>query len=575
MSWKAWRTLETDVLVIGSGGAGLRAAIEARRYGADVLVIDKVVIGMNSNTRFSGGGLKAALPGILEDRYTTIFSTPEEHFFQALLHGEFLNDQELIETLAIEAPARVLELQEFGVEHFGALYYHVHYPHGTGLVEPLMAHARGLGCALRPGIMPSELLLDGDRVIGCIGFDVHASRPLTISAKAVILATGGAGEIYERNDTTAGTTGDGHLLAYTAGAEFRDMEIVQFEPYVQAEPGLPEMDRHECEAEFFGVLRNARGEEFLQKYLPPRQEQVDSFEKQFGMPLTDTRERVARAMVTEVHEGRGDQGAVLFDLTKVPADKWSADIASEYTRAVLMRGFDPDERPVHVLPGAICTLGGLVIDAQCHTTVRGLFAAGEVAGGVHGAARLGGDALVETIVFGARAGKHAALYAAEAEQAPVDERRQTDAVREWDTMLKRPAGGPTAESVTTDLKRLMWTHAGPLRSEQGLREALERLDDLDAEASGLGARSLRGIRALYEVRSMLLVARMVLMSALARTESRGAHYRLDHPYRDDIGWLGNIILTPDGRGLSLSVRPTRFPRHKPSAVSKFGVEVRR
>jgi len=530
---------------------------------------------MNSNTRFSGGGLKAALPGILEDRYTTIFSTPEEHFYQALVHGEFLNDQELIETLAVEAPARVLELQEFGVEHFEALYYHVHYPHGTGLVEPLMAHARALGCTMRPGITPTDLLLDGDRVVGCIGFDVHTSRPLAISAKAVILATGGAGEIYERNDTTAGTTGDGLLLAFKAGAEFRDMEIVQFEPYVQAEPGLPQMDRHECEAEFFGILRNAHGEEFLQNYLPPRQNQVDSFEKQFGIPLTDIRERVARAMLSEVHEGRGDHGAVLFDLTGVSADKWSADIASEYTRAVLMRGFDPAKEPVHVLPGAICTLGGITIDAQCHTTVPGLFAAGEVTGGVHGAARLGGDALVETIVFGARAGKYAAVYAAETKRSAVSQSRQNAVMGEWDSVLERPpAESPTTDSVKTLLKRLMWTHAGPLRDEKGLRKALGQLDGLDEQAGRLGARSLRGIRAAYEARSMLLVARMVLMSALARTESRGAHYRLDHPYRDDVAWLGNIFLAPDGHRLSLNVRPTRFPRHRPSLVSKFGVEVR-
>src|SRR5665811_1260257 len=221
-------------------------------------------------------------------------------------------------------------------------------------------------------------------------------------AKAVILATGGAGEIYERNDTTAVTTGDGYMLGFKAGVEFRDMEIVQFEPYVQAEPGLPEMDRHECEAEFFGILRNSQGHEFLQDYLPPQKDKVDSFEKQFGMPLTDIRERVARAMVSEVHHGRGDQGAVVFDLTGVPEEKWQADIASQYTRAVLMRGFDPGKTPIHVLPGAICTLGGIAIDAHCRTGVSGLFAAGEVAGGVHGAARLGGDALVETIVFGAR-----------------------------------------------------------------------------------------------------------------------------------------------------------------------------
>lgn len=575
MSWKSTRALATDVLIIGSGGAGLRAAIEARRFGAEVLVVDKAVIGMNSNTRYSGGGLKAALPGILEDRYTTIFSTPGEHFYEALMHGEFLNDQELIETLALEAPARVLELKEFGVERFDALYYHVHYPHGTGLVAPLMAHARRLGCTMRPGITPTDLLFDGDRVAGCIGFDVHTERPLVIRAKAVILATGGAGEIYERNDTTAVTTGDGYMLGFKAGVRFRDMEMVQFEPYVQAEPGLPEMDRHECEAEFFGILRNANGDEFLKSYLPPRTEEVDSFEKQFGMPLTDIRERVARAMVSEVHQGRGDQGAVLFDLTGVPPEKWQADIASQYTRAVLMRGFDPETTPIHVLPGAICTLGGIAIDAQCRTDVPGLFAAGEVAGGVHGAARLGGDALVETIVYGARAGKHAALLAAEVDHGDELDAQWESAKRGWQLVLERsPEGASSADEIKTRLKKIMWKHAGPLRDEAGLKEALAQVSELDEEATRLHARSLRGVRAAFEARSMLLTGRMVLTSALARTESRGAHYRLDYPFRDDGRWLSNIFVVPDGDGIRLDVRPVRLSRHAPSSVSKFGLEVR-
>src|SRR5512132_3737852 len=166
MGWKADQIVDTDLLILGSGGTGLRAAIEARRFGAQVFVVDKGVIGLNSNTRYSGGGLKAALPGILETRYTTIFTTPEEHFHAALVHGEFLNDQDLIETLTLEAPARVLELQEFGVETFQAMYYHVHYPHGTGLVAPQMAHAKKLGAQLRPGIVPTRLLVEDDRVTG-------------------------------------------------------------------------------------------------------------------------------------------------------------------------------------------------------------------------------------------------------------------------------------------------------------------------------------------------------------------------------------------------------------------------
>jgi fumarate reductase (CoM/CoB) subunit A len=577
MGWKADQIVDTDVLILGSGGTGLRAAIEARRYGAQVFVVDKGVIGLNSNTRYSGGGLKAALPGILETRYTTIYSTPEEHFQAALVHGEYLNDQDLIETLALEAPARVLELQEFGVNTFQAIYYHVHYPHGTGLVAPQMAYAKELGCALRPGIVPTSLLMEGDRVAGCIGFNVHTEKPVLIRAKAVILATGGAGEIYERNDTTVTTTGDGFSLALRAGLQLRDMEIVQFEPYVQAEPSLPMLDRHECEAEFFGILRNKDGEEFLKKYLPPRQEAVDSFEKQFGMPLTDIRELVARAMVSEVHAGRGDNGAVLFDLTHVPPEKWGADIASQYTRAALMRnGFDPTQKPIHVLPGAICNLGGVVINTRCETAIPGLYAAGEVAGGVHGAARLGGDALVETIVYGARAGKHAALCALETPAPHSGEAQLEDAKKEWRTILSRPAdGSSSADEIKNKVKRIMWENVGPLRDGTGLRQALDELTQLaEDQAPRMNASTIRRLRAVYEARSMLLTARLVVASALARTESRGAHYRLDYPYRDDRNWLKNTFAQGDEKEIKITTKPIRLLRHKPGPVSKFGLEVR-
>ena len=577
MGWNAALVENTDVLIIGSGGAGLRAAIEARRYGVRVLVIDKAVIGMNSNTRYSGGGLKAALPGILETRYTTIFSTPEEHFQAALLHGEYLNDQELIETLTLEAPARVLELQEFGVTTFRAMYYHVHYPHGTGLVAPQMAHAKKMGCGLRPGIVPTSLFLEGDRIAGCVGFNVNSDRPVLIRAKAVILATGGAGEIYQRNDTTVTTTGDGYALAFRAGLQLRDMEIVQFEPFVQAEPGLPMMDRHECEAEFFGILRNRDGEEFLKKYLPARQEAVDSFEKQFGIPLTDIRERVARAMVSEVHAGRGDNGAVLFDLTHVPPEVWDADIASRYTKAVLMRnGFDPTRKPIHVFPGAICTLGGVVINPACETGIPGLYAAGEVAGGVHGAARLGGDALVETIVYGARAGKNAALYAMETQAPRAGDAQLEDARKEWQALLSRPAEGSSeADGITKRIKAVMWDKVGPLRDGAGLQQALDELNQLaEDDAPRMHAPTIRRLRAVYEARSMLLTARLVVTGALARTESRGAHYRLDYPYRDDRNWLQNIFLHGNENRIRMTTRPIRLLRQKPGPVSRFGVEVR-
>lgn len=583
--------IETDVLVIGSGGAGLRAAIEARRYGAETLLADKVVIATNNNTRYSGGGFKAALPGILSDAYTKIFDSPSEHFEAALVHGEYLNDQRLLEVLCYEAPARILELKDFGVEHFGELYLKVPYPHGTGLVRPLRETARKMGCRMRPGVVIVDIVVNGDGVQGAVGFSVYTGELILIKAGSVVIATGGAGEIFERNDTTVNTTGDGYAMAFRAGADLRDMEIVQFEPYVQAEPGLPMMDRHECEAEFYGILRNSRGEDFLKNYLPVKKEELDSFEKQFGCHLTDIREMVARAMAMEVYCGRGVDGAVLFDLTHVPDEKWDVDLASQYTRRVLLRGFDVKSKPVKVFPGAICTLGGIVIDDQCRTRVSGLFAAGEAAGGVHGAARLGGDALVETIVFGAKAGRSAALHALARGDGGFEVRSGDRAAcrSEWteeqcrktkerlEEMLSRPEspeGNPS--EIKRRLKSAMWQYAGPLRYREGLSALLEEIQFLKNTCLlAIYARSLRGLREALEAENMVIVAEMVARSAYERSESRGAHYRLDYPYRDDKNWLKNIVVERCGRNGEMQVSgvPVKLSRAKPSGPSKFGLEV--
>jgi fumarate reductase (CoM/CoB) subunit A len=575
MRFRSEKEIRTDVCIVGSGGAGLRAAVEARRYGVQVLLMDKVVIGTNNNTRYSGGGIKAALPGILSSAYTKIFDSPREHFEAALVHGEYLNDQELIETLCYDAPARVLELQDFQVEHFRDMYLKVPYPHGTGLVKPLIETIKRMGVKTKPGFVAVELIVRNGMVKGLRGFEIYSGNWTTVFAKSVVLATGGAGEIFERNDTTANTTGDGYAVAYRAGASLRDMEIVQFEPYVQAEPNLPMMDRHECEAEFYGILRNKDGEDFLKNYMPPSRKELDSFHKQFGAHLTDIRERVARAMAMEVYSGRGDNGSVLFDLTHVPEEKWDADLASQYTRKFLLRGLDVRKQPVHVFPGAICTLGGIRINPSSETDIKGLFAAGEAAGGVHGAARLGGDALAETIVYGARAGKGAALHALstpEVRTLPGGKRVKTN----LEAVLANPphaAGKP--QTIKQKIKSTLWQHVSLLRSEKGLRAALREIEQIKHEhIPNLYAQSYRDLREAVEAQNMLLVAEMVTRSALMRQESRGAHYRLDHPYRDDRNWLKNIFLSAEGDRMLLRKEPIKLLKVKPEKISKFGLEVR-
>jgi len=571
--------IKTDVLIIGSGGAGLRAAIEAKRYGVDVLIVDKVVIGTNNNTRYSGGGFKAALPGILSDAYTHIPETPYEHTILALEHGEYLNDENLIETLCYYAPARILELKEFGVEHFRDMYLKVPYPHGTGLVKPLMQTMRRMGCRKIPGFVVIDLLYSNGRCNGVLGFNVYKKKFYRVNSKSTILCTGGAGEIFERNDTTANTTGDGYALAFRAGVPLRDMEIIQFEPYIQAEPGLPMMDRHECEAEFYGILRNRNGEEFLQNYLPAKKAELDAFHKQFGSHLTDIRERVARAMAEEVQAGRGDKGAVFFDLTVVPEQKWEADIASVYTKSALLRGFDTKKKWLHVYPGAICSLGGVVINERCETGLQGLFAAGEVTGGVHGAARLGGDALAETIVFGAIAGKSAAQYALENELVKGDKAQIQEIIASLTAFISTSEGESLPSNIP-ELKRMlkawMWEKAGLIRNKQGLEETIGKIDLLRKEMlPRLKANSLRELKEILEIRNMCVVAEMVAKAAKLREESRGAHYRDDFPYRDDQKWLANIFITSQGEQMNLEVRPKLYFKYKPNLISKFGFEVKR
>lgn len=563
----------TDVLIIGSGGAGLRAAIEARRYGVKVTLVDKVVIGMNNSTRYSGGGIKAALPGILSTAYTTQYEDPREHFRQAMIHGEYLNDEALVEIMTFEGPARVLELKGLGVDTFDAMYLKVHYPHGSGLIGPLVKTARTMGCSLRPGMVITEILVEGGRVVGAAGVDIYRDRMAVFETGAIVIATGGAAESFLRNDTTVNTTGDGYTLAADAGASLRDMEIVQFEPYVQAEPGLPMMDRHEAEAEFHGVLRNALDEDFLVKYLPALKTGQVPFEEQFGMALTDIRERVARAMVTEVAAGRGDQGAVLFDLRHVPAEKWQSDFASQYTRNVLLRGFDVEKKPLHVLPGAICTLGGIAIDADCRTDVPGLFAAGEATGGVHGAARLGGDGLLDPIVFGARAGRSAALAVSGTSEVSENAVQEARAAVER-TLQDAAADLGALARLREQVKRTMWEQVGILRNGAAIAAAIPVLEEVAEEVRATRVRSLRQFKTRLETLNLARVGRMIAGAAARRTESRGAHFRTDFPQRDDGRWLVNHFVRQEGNELVYTERPVRLRTTPLLKQSKFGIEVK-
>lgn len=545
--FKKEQKIETDVLIIGSGLAGVRAAIEAKRYGVDVLVVDKAVIGINNSSAFSGGCFKTALPGLLAGmgRYTRIPKSPEEHFNSTIEYGEFLNDQYLVETLCLEGPARVLELQDFGVKHWNELNLAIPFPHGKGFMVPLVEAAKKIGVRTCKRAFISDLIKKDDLITGAVGFDVYTGDFLIFKAKSVILATGGGGEIYLRNDTPCTITGDGFAMAYRAGVSLINMEIVMFEPYVQAEPGLPMMDRHEAEAEFYGILKNKNGTDFLPEYIPPKGEPTERFDKAYGTWVPDIRERISRAMALEVRKGKGDQGAVLFDLTNVPKEKWDADPASRYTRDVLLRGFGHRSKPVHVFPGCICFLGGVKITPECETNIRGLYAAGEITGGVHGAARLGGNALTDCIVFGAKAGRNAANYASGiALPENFSEEIKHKKLTLSNILKQSPDKEINPKQLKKDIKTLMFKYVGIIREGKELEKALSLIQKIKVEAlPEIWAKDGRELKEAIETANMVAISEVVTRAALYRKESRGDHYRIDFPDRDDDNWLKNIVIT--------------------------------
>jgi len=564
------RVIETDVLVVGTGLAGLRAAIEARRYGVDVLLVDKMEPGRVSNTAISGGGFKHfhhRQPSDTARRYVTF----NDHFKHMVEYGDFLPNQKLAEILTLEANPRVVELEEFSAE----IDAHTPGPKrgGQRVTLPMTEYVKEHGVHILRDTFLTDLVRAGDAVAGAVGFNVFGGDFIVVKSKSTVLATGGAGEIYSRNNTAVNVVGDGYEMAYNAGASLVDMEMVMPDAILLAEPGL-HWGVHIGGSPFRmrGVLRNAAGEPFETKYLEEHNlvgpeatfSLDDPWPVRYDVHPYDVREHRARAMVLEVREGRGDKGAVLMDFTKVPREEWTRDQLSRGTLQ-LLRGFPIDERPVHVLPGMICTLGGIRIDENGGSDVPGLYAAGEVTGGVHGAGRLGGNALSDCIVFGARAGRSAAIRAKsikmpDIDPAQVDEKRGR--VRE--ISRREPSEEGDVEAVTAEFKSLMWEHVGVVRSGQDLEAALAGIDRIRREnLPHLYVRNPRELMRALELVKMVSVGEMIARPALMREDSRTCHYRIDHPERDNRNWLKNILLRREDGKMRLWTEPVVVTRIQP------------
>lgn len=510
---RAEAVADCHVLVIGSGGAGTRAAIEASQYGETVLV-SKTIVGKGGCTTMAEGGFNA----VLREK-----DSCRLHYEDTMKGGAFLNNPELVHILAHEAPLRMGDLVKWGAvfdftdenevaqRPFGGQQFprtcYAGDRTGHEMMMTLMDRLGSTGVSVLNEYTVIDLLKDGNAVIGALALD-ERGRLVLMKADSTILATGGGTKVYDISTNSSSGTGDGYAMGYRAGAELIDMEMVQFHPTGAAFPYdargrlVTEAVRGEG-----GILKNALGERFMKTYDPARLE-------------LSTRDVVARAIATEILKGRGtENGGVYLDVTHLPREQIESRLPVMLEQ-FKKYGVDIRTTPMEVAPTAHHIMGGIRITPECRTTLSGLFACGEVAGGVQGANRLGGNALAETQVFGKRAGEAAGKTAAM--QKRVDERQ----VEAWEDRLERFLTGSTNPSqVKRKLQLAMWQGAGIFRNAEGLEETLRTIKQL--QGTSLRAATPRNFADCCIVQNMCLAASLICRSALLRTESRGAHVRTD------------------------------------------------
>lgn len=546
---------ESDVLVIGGGAAGAMAAYEASKHGVNVIMVLKGRPQRCGNTIMAPGAIAGVgdwhVPGDSRDL----------HFLDTVKGGSFINEQRLVRILVEETPDLILELERIGAlwqrtedgETYSLRIDGGHsFPRcpfmedrtGREMLRALVGELYRRNVRILPDIMVLKLLNNGGQIAGAVGLNLETCEPVLLRAKAVILACGGAGQLYLNTSNTAGVTGDGYALALAAGAAVMDMEFVQFFPLGFV---FPHSLRGALAALLFHVhLRNNRGERFMERYDPERME-------------LSTRDKVARAIFIEVREGRGGpHGGVFADMTYHPPG-FIARMQPTLYETYRKIGIDPAKDYLEVAPSCHFFMGGVKVDENWESTVPGLFAVGENSAGVHGANRLSQNALAEVLVSGARAGKAASRFAAGTTQPPVDPREAREPAALAHQLLSRSEGiRPLA--LRNRLRRLMWEKAGVFRTESDLRDALEHLEairaDLGRQALNLKSRHYnRELVEALENYFLVTVAQCVATAALLRTESRGAHYRGDYPAPDNRNWLQHLVIRQIDGKLSIETVP--------------------
>ena len=534
------KTISTDVLIIGSGGAGSRAAIEVDDAGLKATIVSK------------GLSFRSGCTGMAEGGYNAVFKTVdkddsiEAHIKDTMKGGSYLNDKELVEILVNESPKRLIDLENYGAlfdrqesgeidqRPFGGQTYRRTCYQGdrTGaeLLNALKEEIikRGIDCIEE--VMVTSLVTDKNQVIGATGLDLKDSSLIYFKAKSVILASGGAGQLYPVTSNTFQKNGDGFAIAYRAGANLVDMEQIQFHPTGMVTPkskkGILVTEAVRAEG---GKLINKDGERFMSKYAPEKMELA-------------TRDVVARSIYREIIEGRGtENGGVYLDISHL-----DDDYIDEKLETMVLQfenvGVDIKHGPIEVAPTAHHFMGGLKINTDGSTTLKNLFGAGEVCGGVHGANRLGGNALADTQVFGKISGVSASEAAKNTELKTNDEQVKMEASR-IEGLIKE--GSVKPKEFKNRIKQLMWEKVSIVRDEKTLNEALKELLEMKKELDDLNVSNIKQYNTelvtALEVINMVEICILTVKSAILRRESRGAHYRSDYPETND-EWKKSIVV---------------------------------
>jgi len=571
-----------DVLVIGAGGAGLRAAIEAAASGVKVGVVSKSLLG-KAHTVMAEGGIAAALANV-DDR-----DNWRVHFADTMRGGQYLNNWRMAELHAKEAPDRVRELESWGAlfdrtqdgrilqRNFGGHRYprlaHVGDRTGLEMIRTLQDHGIHTGVEVHMECTVLTLLLDSGRIAGAFGYDREKGHFILWSAKAVVIATGGVGRAFKVTSNSWEYTGDGLALAYRAGAELLDMEFVQFHPTGMVWPisvrGILVTEGVRGEG---GVLRNKEGRRFMFDEIPDLYKEQTAESEEEGWRYTQgdkearrppellTRDHVARCINREVKAGRGSpHGGVFLDIAWIKekmsnsAQHIKRKLPSMYHQFKQLADIDITVEPMEVGPTTHYMMGGVRVDGDSQmSSVAGLFAAGEAAAGLHGANRLGGNSLSDLLVFGQRAGRFASEFAKQNGATAVDDSQAQAAAT---AALQPFENGPSGENpylLQAELQECMQNLVGIVRTETEMRQALDAIGAMGARAARAGVTGHRqyntGWHTAMDMSNMLVVSEAMTRAALVRTESRGAQFREDFPQKDAEWGKHNVVVRRGGEG---------------------------